>query len=163
MTHNFSFIAKDQSETKMAGQLITKYTESGSVLALIGDLGAGKTVFTKGVAEGLECEEPNSPTFVIMKAYNGKVPLYHFDVYRLSDQSEFEEIGYEEFIYGDGISVIEWADKIRDVLPEDTVIIEISNFEEQGENARKITLKGKKEWLSLYKNMVEQAFQILKK
>ena len=163
MDHNFSFIVKNQSETRLAAKLITKYTESGSVLALIGDLGAGKTVFTKGVAEGLECEEPNSPTFVIMKAYEGRLPLYHFDVYRLDNESEFEEIGYEEFIYGEGISVIEWADKIEDVLPQDTVIIEISNFEEIDENARKITVKGKKEWLSLYKNMAEQAFQILKK
>ncbi len=163
MDHNFSFIVKNQAETKLAGRLITKYTEAGSVIALIGNLGAGKTVFTKGVAEGLELEEPNSPTFVIMKAYEGRIPLYHFDVYRLSEQSEFEEIGYEEFIYGDGISVIEWADKILDVLPDGTVIIEISNFEEVDENARIITVKGKKEWLSLYKNMAEQAFQILKK
>lgn len=163
MEFKFAFLVKNQSETRLAGKLVTKYAESGTVIALIGNLGAGKTVFTKGIAEGLGTEEPNSPTFVIMKAYVGKLPLYHFDVYRLSDQSEFEEIGYEEFIYGDGISVIEWADKIPDVLPDDTVIIEISNFEELGENVRKIEVKGKKEWLSLYKNTAEQVFQTLKK
>ncbi|MGH7884867.1 MAG: tRNA (adenosine(37)-N6)-threonylcarbamoyltransferase complex ATPase subunit type 1 TsaE [Thermodesulfobacteriota bacterium] len=163
MNYSFSFIVKNQSETKLAGKLITQFAESGSVLALIGNLGAGKTVFTKGVAEGLETEEPNSPTFVIMKAYEGRMPLYHFDVYRLGNQSEFEEIGFEEFIYGEGISVIEWADKIQDVLPDSTVIIEISNFDEKGKKSRKIEVKGKQKWLLSYKNTVEQAFQILRK
>lgn len=160
---NFNFISKSHSETKHAGKLLAEFAEKGSVIALIGNLGAGKTVFAKGIAEGLDSEEPNSPTFVIMKAYEGRMPLYHFDVYRLDEVSEFEEIGYEEFIYGNGISVIEWADKILDVLPDNTVIIEISNFEEKSENSRKIEVKGKEKWLSLYKNTAEQVFQTSKK
>lgn len=155
----FHFITNDQSETKLAGKLLSGFAEKGSVIALIGNLGAGKTVFTKGIAEGIGADDPNSPTFVIMKAYEGNMPLYHFDVYRLDEQIEFEEIGYEEFIYGEGISVIEWADKILDVLPDNTVIIEISNFEENGENSRKIEVNGKEKWLLSYKNTAEQVFQ----
>ena len=168
MKFNISFTTSDEQETLSVGECLGKTilskNEKGSVIGLIGNLGAGKTVFTKGIAKGLNVDEPNSPTFVIMRNYEGKIPLFHFDLYRLSGSGEFEEIGSEEFIYGSGISVIEWADKILDVLPKNAVIIEFSNLEESGEiNSRKIKIKGSEQWLLSFKNTAEQVLQTLKK
>ena len=159
MKYNFSFVSKNLEETKKLGELLGSELIAGSVIGLTGNLGSGKTVFTQGIAKGLNVDEPNSPTFVIMRSYDGEIPLYHFDVYRLESSAEFEEIGYEEFIYGNGVSVIEWADKINDVLPDNTVIIEISIFEKDVENSRIIKIKGNEEWLLSFKSMAEQVFQ----
>ncbi len=159
MKFNISIITNNQNETMIVGECLGKTTPPGSVIGLIGNLGTGKTIFTKGIAKGLQVDEPNSPTFVIMRSYEGNIPLYHFDVYRLSGSAEFEEIGYEEFIYGSGVSVIEWADKIDDVLPDNTVIIEISILDEENENKRKINIKGNEQWLLSFKNTAEQVLQ----
>jgi tRNA threonylcarbamoyladenosine biosynthesis protein TsaE len=91
----------------------------GDVISLSGDLGAGKTVFTKGLAEGLSISEPvTSPTFTIIKEYSGRLPLYHFDVYRLSDPNELDALGVDEYFYGDGVSVVEWGDKVEELMPD---------------------------------------------
>jgi tRNA threonylcarbamoyladenosine biosynthesis protein TsaE len=91
-------------DTLKLGEIIGKSINPGSIIALVGDLGAGKTVLVKGIARGLGVEEePNSPTFVIMNSYEGRIPLYHFDLYRLSDEDELFAIGYEEYFYGDGV------------------------------------------------------------
>lgn len=163
MDFDFNFISENENETKLIGENLGRNVTSGTVIALIGNLGAGKTIFTQGIARGMNIQEPNSPTFVIMRSYEGELPLHHFDVYRLEGSSEFEGIGYEEFIYGNGVSVIEWADKIEDVLPDSTVIIEISNFEKDKENSRTINVKGNQKWLLSFKSMAEQALQTLKK
>ena len=103
------------------GAKFAKGLKRGDCVALIGDLGAGKTVFTKGVAKGLGVKNAryvNSPTFVIIKEYEGRFPLYHFDLYRMDGHSGFDDMNYEEYFYGDGVTVIEWADKIRKLLPD---------------------------------------------
>ena len=107
-------------DTYAIGRQKEKEAKPGDVYTLIGDLGVGKTVFTQGLAEGLGITEPvNSPTFTILQIYEeGRLPFYHFDVYRIGDISEMDEIGYEDCFYGDGVSLIEWADLIEEILPE---------------------------------------------
>ena len=114
-------LSKSVEETMEIGAKFAKGLKKGDVVALIGELGAGKTVFTKGVAKGLGVKNSryvNSPTFVIIKEYEGRFPLYHFDLYRLDGHSGFDDMNYEEYFYGDGVTVIEWADKIRELLPD---------------------------------------------
>lgn len=114
-------ISKSVEETMEIGENFARGLKKGDVVALIGDLGAGKTVFTKGIAKGLGVKNSryvNSPTFVIIKEYEGRLPLYHFDLYRLDGHSGFDDMNYEEYFYGDGVTVIEWADKIIGLLPD---------------------------------------------
>ena len=115
----------------------------GDVYCLTGDLGVGKTVFTQGFASGLGVEEPvSSPTFTIVQEYKGeKMPVYHFDVYRIGDVEEMDEIGFDDYIYGGGVCLIEWADLIREILPEDFVGIMIEKDMDKGFDYRKITLE----------------------
>ncbi len=130
-------------DTFQLGKKIGKSALPGQVFTLIGDLGVGKTVFTQGMAAGLGITEPvNSPTFTIMQVYEeGRCPLYHFDVYRIGDISEMDDIGYEECFYGDGVCLIEWADLIEEILPEHYIRITISKDLEKGFDYRKITLR----------------------
>ena len=115
----------------------------GQIVCLNGDLGVGKTVFTQGFAQGLGIDEPvNSPTFTIVQQYDeGRLPLYHFDVYRIGDISEMDEIGYEDCFYGDGVSLIEWADLIREILPDHYTQITILKDLEKGFDYRKILIE----------------------
>ena len=117
-----------EAATKEYGSRLAEEAVPGQVIALIGDLGAGKTTLTKYIAEGLGVtEHVQSPTFTIVREYHsGRMPLYHFDVYRIDDPDEMFEIGYEEYFYGDGLCVVEWADKIEELLPEGTRIIRLS-------------------------------------
>ena len=117
-----------EAATKEYGYKLAEEAVPGQVIALIGDLGAGKTTLTKYIAEGLGVtEHVQSPTFTIVREYHsGRMPLYHFDVYRIDDPDEMFEIGYEEYFYGDGLCVVEWADKIEELLPEGTRIIRLS-------------------------------------
>ena len=116
--------------------------EPGQVYALIGDLGVGKTVFTKGFAEGLGIEEPvSSPTFTILQIYEeGRLPLYHFDVYRIEEPEEMEEVGFDDYIYGEGVCLIEWANRIEEILPEETIYVVSEKDLEKGMDYRKITV-----------------------
>ena len=136
-----SFCAKDTYEL---GEKIGQMAKPGMVISLTGDLGVGKTVFTQGLAKGLGIEEPvNSPTFTIVQVYEeGRLPLYHFDVYRIGDIEEMDEIGYEDYFYGEGVCLIEWADLIREILPEQMCRVTIEKDLEKGFDYRKITLKG---------------------
>lgn len=115
----------------------------GSVCTLVGDLGVGKTVLTQGIAEGLGITEPiNSPTFTIVQVYEeGRLPFYHFDVYRIGDIEEMDEIGYEDYFYGDGLTMIEWANLIEEILPKKRKEITIEKDLEKGFDYRKITIK----------------------
>lgn len=137
-------------ETFAFGEEIGKNAKPGDVIELIGDLGVGKTVFTQGIAKGLLIEEPiNSPTFTIVQVYEeGRMPFYHFDVYRIGDSSEMEEIGYEDYFYGEGLCVIEWADLIDDLLPQNLIRVEIKKDLTKGYDYRKITLERKDESIS---------------
>ncbi len=115
---------------------------SGSVYALTGDLGVGKTVFSKGFAEGLGITEPvTSPTFTIVQEYeDGRLPFYHFDVYRIEDEEELYEVGLTEYLYGDGVCLIEWADRIADLLPPGTVWVTIEKESAEMPDKRVITI-----------------------
>lgn len=156
-----------REETIKLGEIIGKSLKPGSIIALKGTLGAGKTVLVKGIAKGLGIEdEPNSPTFVIMNVYEGEVPLYHFDLYRVEDADELLGIGYEEFFYGHGVSAVEWADRIEEIFPEYTIYIEIEIPEPEAEGSetiRDIKIEGKKEWLLSFKNTAEQALRTWRK
>lgn len=129
-------------ETFELGVQIGKEAKAGDVYTLIGDLGVGKTVFTQGLAKGLEIDEPiSSPTFTIVQVYEeGRLPFYHFDVYRIGDVEEMEEIGYEDYIYGQGVSLIEWSNLIEEILPEQRREIIIEKDLEKGFDYRKITI-----------------------
>lgn len=131
------------SETFALGEKIGREAMPGKVYTLIGELGVGKTVFTQGVASGLGIEEPvSSPTFTIVQIYDeGRIPLYHFDVYRIGDVEEMEEIGYEDCFYGDGLCIIEWANLIEEILPEHYGRITIEKDLEKGFDYRKITIE----------------------
>ena len=135
-----SFSAKDTADI---GREIAREAKPGEVYALVGDLGTGKTAFSGGFAKGLGITEPvTSPAFTIVMEYNeGRLPLYHFDVYRLADESELDEIGFFEYIDGEGVSLIEWADLIRDLLPEGTVMISIAKDLSKGFDYRRIEIE----------------------
>lgn len=130
-------------ETFALGRQIGQQAKAGEVYTLIGDLGVGKTVLTQGVAAGLGIEEPvNSPTFTIVQIYEeGRLPFYHFDVYRIGDVEEMEEIGYEDCFYGDGICLIEWADLIEEILPPAYCRITIEKDLDKGFDYRRITIE----------------------
>ena len=137
---------RSAEETYQLGMEIGKKAVKGQVFTLVGDLGVGKTVFTQGLAKGLEIEEAiSSPTFTIVQVYDeGRLPFYHFDVYRIGDISEMDEIGYEDYVYGDGVSLIEWANLIEEILPERITSITIEKDLEQGFDYRKITIEERK-------------------
>ena len=129
-------------ETFDFGKSLGEKAMPGTVYTLIGDLGVGKTVFTQGLAKGLNIQEPiSSPTFTIVQVYEeGRLPLYHFDVYRIGDVEEMEEIGYEDYFYGEGVSLIEWANLIEEILPQQYTEIRIEKDLEKGFDYRKITV-----------------------
>lgn len=137
-----SFSAED---TFAFGEKIGKEARPGGVYTLIGDLGVGKTVFTQGVACGLGISEPvSSPTFTIVQIYEeGRMPFYHFDVYRIGDVEEMEEIGYEDCFYGEGLCLIEWANLIEEILPEHYTEVVIEKDLEKGFDYRRITVSEK--------------------
>ena len=134
-------------ETFAFGKMLGEQAKPGEVICLNGDLGVGKTVFTKGFAEGLGITEPvNSPTFTIVQQYDsGRMPLYHFDVYRIGDIEEMDEIGYEDYFYGEGVCLIEWAGLIRELLPDRRTTIRIEKDLEKGFDYRKITIESEGE------------------
>ncbi len=131
-----------ERETYEVGVRMGKESRAGQVYTLIGDLGVGKTVFTKGLADGLGIgEQVSSPTFTIVQIYEeGRLPFYHFDVYRIGDVEEMDEIGYEDYIYGEGVSLIEWADLIEEILPEHYTEVRIEKDLEQGFDYRRISI-----------------------
>lgn len=134
---------RNPEETFELGKCLGEAAYAGQVCTLIGELGVGKTVFTQGFAAGLGVEGPvSSPTFTILQIYDeGHLPFYHFDVYRIADVEEMEEIGYEECFYGEGVSLIEWANLIEEILPEQYTRITIEKDLEQGFDYRRITLQ----------------------
>lgn len=130
-------------ETFSLGERIGREASPGQVYTLIGDLGVGKTVLTQGVAAGLGITGPvSSPTFTIVQIYEeGRMPFYHFDVYRIADVEEMEEIGYEDCFYGQGLCLIEWANLVREILPEHYTEITIEKDLQKGFDYRRITLE----------------------
>ena len=137
------YTSNSPQETFALGKRLGEQAKPGEVYCLDGDLGVGKTIFTQGFAAGLGIDEPvNSPTFTILQSYEeGRLPFYHFDVYRIGDISEMDEIGYEDCFYGDGVSLIEWADLIREILPDHYTQITILKDLEKGFDYRKILIE----------------------
>ena len=117
--------------------------KAGQVYALTGELGAGKTVFAKGFAKGLGIGDiVSSPTFTLVQTYeSGRLPLYHFDVYRIGDISEMDETGYEDYFYGEGVTLVEWADMIKEIMPKNTIWIKMSKDDEMGFDYRRLTIE----------------------
>lgn len=129
-------------ETFDLGKKLGSRAEPGMIICLNGDLGTGKTVFTQGFASGLDITEPvSSPTFTIVQVYEeGRLPLYHFDVYRIGDPEEMEEIGYEDYFYGEGVSLIEWSELIEELIPGEAMGVLIEKDLSRGFDYRRITL-----------------------
>lgn len=151
----FDFRTKSPAETMFFARSLAEKLQPGMVLTLNGDLGAGKTTFTKGLAEGLGIKRNvNSPTFTIIKEYQGRLPLYHMDVYRLEGSEE--DLGYDEYFEGDGVTVIEWAERIADRLPSERLDLTIRRT---GENDRTITLEPVGDrYVSICKEMHHEGF-----
>lgn len=135
---------RSEKETFALGEKIGRKALAGQVFTLTGDLGTGKTVFTQGAAKGLGILEPVcSPTFTILQVYDtGRLPFYHFDVYRIGDAQEMEEIGYEEYFYGKGVCLVEWAKRIEELLPKEAIAVTIEKDLEKGLDYRRITIEG---------------------
>lgn len=130
-------------ETLKLGEKLGRAAKPGDVYTLVGDLGVGKTVLTQGIAQGLSIDEPIcSPTFTIVQVYEeGRMPFYHFDVYRIGDIEEMDEIGYEDYFYGEGLTMIEWANLIEEILPERRSEVTIEKDLEMGFDYRRITIR----------------------
>lgn len=132
----------DLKDTDLIGRIIGENIEKGSILCLDGDLGAGKTTLTQSIAKGLQIDEYiTSPTFNIIKEYSGRLKLFHMDVYRIEDIIEMYDLGYEEYIYSDGVCVIEWSSKIKEILPENRMNIKLLRGKD--DNERVFCIKGK--------------------
>ena len=134
-------ISSSETETFNLGVRLGEKLKAGTVLSLNGDLGAGKTQLTKGIAKGMGIEDyVTSPSFTILNEYEGRVRLYHFDVYRIEDVNEMYEIGFEEYLFGDGVCIVEWGDMVEEILPENTIHIKIKRLDE---DKRELTIDDK--------------------
>lgn len=139
------FISHSAEETEHFGEALAASLRPGTVLAYTGTLGMGKTAFTRGLARGLGCHgRVTSPTFTVVNEYEGKIPLFHFDMYRLSSSDELFDIGWEDYLARCGVCAVEWSERVSDVLPEDTVFVNIARHAEN-ENWRIITVTGGEE------------------
>ncbi len=136
----FKMTTRGPAETQGLGKTLAAHLGAGDILCLTGELGTGKTTFVKGLAQGLKipARRVNSPTFVVMNHYKGRIPLYHFDFYRLGSLGEIQAIGYEEFLYGEGIAVIEWADNMGELIPPERIDI---FFRHYGQDERHLEFK----------------------
>lgn len=134
---------RSPEETFALGEKLGRESKRGQVYTMVGDLGVGKTVFTQGLAKGLGIQEPiSSPTFTIIQEYEGSgMPFYHFDVYRIGDIEEMDEIGFEDYVYGEGVCMIEWANLIEEILPEHRTEIIIEKDLERGFDYRLVTIE----------------------
>ncbi len=134
---------ESELETLKLGEKLAKNAYAGEIITLDGDLGSGKTVFAKGFARGLGIDEPiTSPTFTIVREYeSGRLPLYHFDVYRIDSPDEMYEVGFDDYLFGNGVCIIEWAENIREILPENIVRISIKRSDTENFDARIIELE----------------------
>jgi len=138
------------------GKIIGAAAVGGDVIALVGDLGTGKTCLTQGIARGLEVPEVypiTSPTFTLINEYPGRLTLYHFDIYRLQGAKDLEDMGYEDYFYSGGVTVIEWAERVRDILPPETLFITLNYL---GEHDREMILTGDEDRIRKIKNLLEE-------
>lgn len=149
-----SLITNSAEQTKKLGRFLSGYLKPGDVVAMSGELAAGKTTMIQGICEGLNVKEQvKSPTYTLVNEYNGNFPVYHIDCYREHRLNEWLEIGINEYLYNGGVSIIEWADKIVEILPKDSIRIDIYH-KMQAENSRNITISAKKEFEQSFKRAV---------
>lgn len=126
LSDKITYISNDPEETVSLGEKLGKLLKKNDIIAFIGDLGAGKTCFVGGIVSGLDSKSrASSPSFSIIKEYPANIPIYHFDLYRLNFQEEIEKLGYEEYFYSNGITLIEWADRVKDYLPGELLLVNI--------------------------------------
>ncbi|MEA3305983.1 MAG: tRNA (adenosine(37)-N6)-threonylcarbamoyltransferase complex ATPase subunit type 1 TsaE [Candidatus Omnitrophota bacterium] len=154
------FISKSVTETMDFGKRLGRLLRIGDMVALNGELGSGKTVLTKGIAAGLgvkRINSVNSPSFVILKEHKGRIPLYHFDIYRLKDISEFSTVGWSEYFYEKGVSVIEWANKIKEALPKDILRIDMMI---NGKDERRFCIRA---YGSRYKKLLVRFYESIRR
>lgn len=136
------YLSHSEEETEALGQQLGETLQPGTVLAYLGDLGMGKTAFTRGLARGLGCpDRVTSPTFTIVNEYEGRIPLFHFDMYRLEDSDALFDIGWEDYLSRGGVCAVEWSERVSDSLPEDTLYVTIARHPEH-DGWRIITLEG---------------------
>lgn len=136
------FLSHSAQETEQFGEALAKELRGGDVLAFTGSLGMGKTAFTRGLARGLGCRgRVTSPTFTIVNEYEGKIPLFHFDMYRLGSSEELFDIGWDDYLARGGVCAVEWSERVSDALPQDTIFVDIARTDEH-ENWRTITVTG---------------------
>jgi len=155
---DLTLISESAEETQNIGRIIGEGLVGGDIVALTGELGSGKTCITRGIARGIGVPEEyriTSPTFTLINEYPGRTTLYHVDVYRLSGSHDLKEMGYEEYFYGDGITVIEWADKIKDILPEDDERINV-RLKYIDENKREIKISGRTDEIEIISRKIER-------
>lgn len=139
------FISESEKDTFAIGARLSKTLSPGNVVAFFGDLGSGKTVFVRGMADGLKLSSRvSSPTFTIVNEYLGDLPLFHFDMYRISSSEELFDLGWEDYLNRGGICAVEWSENIKEALPENTIIV---TFKKTGDNSREITIDGWKDSL----------------
>ena len=154
----FDLISKSSEETLHIGRIIGETLNGGNIVALTGELGAGKTCLTQGIAKGLGVSEEyyvTSPTFTLINEYPGRIPLYHMDVYRLADSGDLEDMGYEEYFYGDGVVVIEWAEKVDDILPREALVVHLEYVDA---NKRMIRISCTSDIVSLVEMLKKEGF-----
>lgn len=155
----FQWCSQSREETIKLGQVLGEVLEGGDIIALIGDLGTGKTIFAKGVVKGLggnDADEVTSPSFVLMNQYQGRVPVYHLDLYRLEEERELNDLGWEEFAFSTGVTLIEWAEKIIPFLPSDYIEV---NFQWLDQNTRELTFVGHGEQGGNIINLLERKWK----
>jgi tRNA threonylcarbamoyladenosine biosynthesis protein TsaE len=153
-------ISNSPEETLYIGEIIGSLLERGDIVAMMGELGAGKTCLTQGIARGIGVPDSyrvTSPTFTLINEYPGRMPLFHLDTYRLAGSQDLADMGYEEYFFSDGVVVIEWAEKIKDILPEGSIVLRIDYI---NDNARRIELSGNKSKIDQICNALkERGFQ----
>ena len=154
-----SLLTYAPEDTAEFGRKLGELLISGDLICLSGELGAGKTCFAQGVARGLGVEgQVRSPSFTLIHEYYGRLPFYHLDLYRLNDPSELEDLGYEEYFYGDGVALVEWADRARELLPEERLDVYIDRLAGEDEDGRKLELVPRGE---RYQRLVEELMDVV--
>lgn len=153
---NLKLVSKDPQETFYIGKVLGENLKTGDIVALVGELGTGKTCLTQGIARGLGVPEEyhiTSPTFTLINEYQGRFVLYHLDMYRLSGVQDLEELGYEEYLAGNGVLVIEWAEKVREILPDETLFVFLTYLDE---NKREIDIYSEADRMALISTALKE-------
>lgn len=153
---SINLLSRSVDETLEIGRILGQILQPGMVLAMYGELGSGKTVLAKGIGRGLEAEdEITSPSFVIMNVYSGRIPIYHFDFYRLNSILQLDDLGLDEFFYGDGVSLVEWADRLGERLPRGSIEVSLKRVSFTTDSLRQIALRSSEQYEADFAGFLE--------